>query len=103
MNLDQYHFRRSFYNLVELSLLAKMYVEHCLPLADGKTLDKGSLAQTLLMMKSTESKGTLDVVIHGSDPVGFLWQYEGKLISLYVAPGHRDKGVEDKFRSLMSH
>lgn len=103
MNLEQYQFRKSFFNLVELTLLAKMYVEHCLPLQKEQPADLATLPQTLLMMKATETKGSLDVVIHGADPVGFLWQYEGRLISLYVQPSHQGRGVEEKLRSLISH
>lgn len=103
MNAEKYHIRKSFFNLVELSLLAKMYVQNCLPLADPKNASTAGVPQTLLMMKSTEERGQLNVVIHGADPVGFLWQYDGKLISLFVLPEHREKGVEEKLRSLLSH
>lgn len=103
MSLENYQFRKSFYNLVELSLLARMYVEKCLPLQAPESADPLSLQQTLLMMKATETKGSLEVVICGADPVGFLWQYEGRLLSLFVLPEHKNQGVEEELRRRISH
>lgn len=99
--LENYHFRKSFYNLVELTLLARMYVENCLPKNQTAKHDPNQFSQTLLMMKATESKGSLDVVICGEDPVGFLWQFEGKMLSLFVKDEHRNKGVESKLREMI--
>ncbi len=102
-SLENYHFRPSFYNLVELTLLARMYLENGVPLAPGASLDKNSFSQTLLMMKATEQRGQLQVVIHGEDVVGFLWEYDGKLISLFVMPSHRGHGLEEQFRTMIRH
>ena len=94
MDTEKYFIRESLYNLVELSLLARLYEEHCLPTASSGTLNKESLAHTLLKMKATEGKGTLRVAICGTDPVGFYWQYEGTN-SVWVLPDHRNQGVEN--------
>ncbi len=44
---DKYFIRESLFNLVELSLLARLYEGHCIPSASSGNLNKGSLAQTL--------------------------------------------------------
>jgi hypothetical protein len=94
MDAEKYFIRESLYNLVELSLLARLFEEHCLPTAGTAPLNKESLAQTLLKMKATEGKGKLRVAIWETDPVGFYWQYEGAT-ALWVQPEHRGKGVEN--------
>ncbi|MBO9666404.1 MAG: hypothetical protein J7501_06280 [Bdellovibrio sp.] len=91
---DKYFIRESLYNLVELSLLARMYEEHCTPAAESGKISKESLSQTLLKMKATEGKGELRVAIHDTDPVGFYWKYEGKVVAHWVHPTHRGEGVE---------
>ncbi|WP_413581344.1 hypothetical protein [Bdellovibrio sp. HCB288] len=93
---DKYFIRESVFNLVELSLLARMYEEHCVP-SSGGNLNKQSLSQTLLKMKATEGKGHLRVVIHDTDPVGFYWNYDGNE-TLWVHPTHRAEGVEQGLR-----
>ncbi|QDK45318.1 MULTISPECIES: hypothetical protein [unclassified Bdellovibrio] len=94
---DKYFIRDSVYNLVELSLLARMYEENCLPTSGNGVLNKTSLSQTLLKMKATEGKGQLRVAIHDTDPVGFYWNYEGHE-TLWVHPTHRAEGVEQGLR-----
>lgn len=99
IDLENYLIRESLFNLVELSLLARMYEEFCVPSAGG-TLNKASISQTLLKMKATEGNGQLRVAIHGTDPVGFYWLYEGKVLAHWVNPTHRGQGVEDR---LLGH
>lgn len=95
IDADKYFVRESLYNLVELSLLARLFEEHCLPNANASgVLNKESLAQTLLKMKATEGHGKLRVAIWGTDPVGFYWQYEGTT-TLWLQPEHRGHGVEN--------
>ena len=94
LNSDKYFVRDSVFNLVELSLLARLYEEHCLPSASSGSLNQDSLAQTLLKMKATEKKGQLRVAIYESDPIGFYWKYEDKLLAHWVHPEHRGQGVE---------
>lgn len=94
LDSDKYFIRESLYNLVELSLLARFYEEHCLPSASSGALNKSSLAQTLLKMKATEGQGELRVAIHETDPVGFYWKYEDKVMAHWVHPEHRGRGVE---------
>lgn len=91
---DKYFIRESLFNLVELSLLARLYEEHCLPSASTGALNQGSLAQTLLKMKATENNGELRVAIYEADPIGFYWKYEGKVLAHWVHPEHRGLGVE---------
>ncbi|MGZ6460603.1 MAG: hypothetical protein ACXWQX_16240 [Bdellovibrio sp.] len=93
--MEKYFIRESLFNLVELSLLARLYEEHCIPSATTGVLNQSSLAQTLLKMKATEKNGVLRVAICGSDPVGFYWQYEGKVVGQWVHPEHRGLGIED--------
>jgi hypothetical protein len=93
MDTDKYFIRNSLFNLVELSLLARLYEEFCVP-SSGKALSKESLSQTLLKMKATENNGRLTVAIHGADPVGFFWQYQGQVLAHWVHPDHRNQGVE---------
>lgn len=100
LQTDKYFIRESLYNLVELSLLARVYEEQCVPAATSGSLNKESLAQTLLKMKATEGKGTLRVAIHGSDPVGFYWNSQGQVLALWVHPEHRNQGLE---QSLPTH
>ncbi|MDG0817369.1 GNAT family protein [Bdellovibrio svalbardensis] len=95
IDTDKYFIRESLYNLVELSLLARMYEEFCIPTASAGTLNKASISQTLLKMKATEGSGQLRVAIHGTDPVGFYWLYEGKVLAHWVNPAHRGQGVEE--------
>ncbi|WII71850.1 hypothetical protein QJS83_15405 [Bdellovibrio sp. 22V] len=94
LHSDKYFVRESLYNLVELSLLARLYEEHCIPAASSEGLNQASLAQTLLKMKATEGKGQLRVAIYETDPVGFYWNYEGKVLAHWVHPEHRGLGVE---------
>lgn len=94
---DKYFIRESMFNLVELSLLARMYEEHCVPSSGSGNLNKTSLSQTLLKMKATEGNGQLRVAIHDTDPVGFYWQYDGNE-TLWVHPTHRGEGVEQGLR-----
>ena len=94
MDAEKYFIRESLYNLVELSLLARLYEEHCLPTANSGTLNKESLAHTLLKMKATEGKGKLRVAICETDPVGFYWEFAGAT-ALWVQPEHRAQGVEN--------
>ncbi|MFS4461135.1 hypothetical protein [Bdellovibrio sp. HCB2-146] len=98
LHQDKYLIRDSMYNLVELSLLARLYEEHCLPSATSGNLNKESLAQTLLKMKATEGKGQLRVAICDTDPVAFFWEYEGKT-ALWVHPEHRAQGLEENLRA----
>lgn len=91
---DKYFIRESLFNLVELSLLARMYEEHCLPSASSGGINQASLAQTLLKMKATEHNGELRVAICETDPIGFYWKYEGKVLAQWVHPEHRGRGVE---------
>lgn len=91
---DKYFIRESLYNLVELSLLARLYEEHCTPSASTGKLNQGSLAQTLLKMKATEGNGELRVAIYETDPIGFYWKYEGKVLAHWVHPEHRNLGIE---------
>lgn len=92
--MDNYFFRDSMFNLVELSLLARFYEEFCVPNSGLKPVNKESLSQTLLKMKASETKGRLKVAIHGTDPVGFYWQYEGKTMAHWVHPDHQGHGVD---------
>ena len=47
-----------------------------------------------MKMKATEGKGELRVAIHDTDPVGFYWKYDGKVMAHWVHPTHRGEGVE---------
>ncbi|MGZ3771966.1 MAG: hypothetical protein ACXVCP_19280 [Bdellovibrio sp.] len=96
LQFEKYFIRESLYNLVELSLLARLYEEHCVPSANTKKINQESLAQTLLKMKATEKNGKLRVLIHEADPVGFYWEYEGKTVAHWVHPDHRGQGLEQK-------
>ena len=69
LHSDKYFIRDSMFNLVELSLLARFYEEHCLPSASSGKLNQESLMQTVLKMKATEGKGRLRVAIYETDPV----------------------------------
>lgn len=91
---DKYLIRDSLFNLVELSLLARMYEEHCLPSAQSGKINQESLAQTLLKMKATENNGQLRVAIYDAEPVGFYWKYEDKVLGQWVHPEHRLEGIE---------
>ena len=92
---DKYFIRESVFNLVELSLLARMYEEFCIPSAVSGEINKASLSQTLLKMKATEGNGTLRVAIHDTDPIGFYWKYDDKVLACWVHPTHRGEGVEE--------
>ena len=92
--MENYFVRESLYNLVELSLLARIYEEQCLPSAQSRALHQDSLAQTLLKMKATEKNGQLRVVIFGADPIAFHWQFQGQLLAHWIHPDHRGHGVE---------
>ncbi|WP_347359199.1 hypothetical protein [Bdellovibrio sp.] len=94
LQTDKYFIRESLFNLVELSLLARLFEEHCTPSASSGNLNKESLAQTLLKMKATEGKGHLRVAICETDPVGFFWSLDGKVLAHWVHPDHRNQGVE---------
>ena len=94
LHSDKYFIRDSMYNLVELSLLARFYEEHCLPSASSGKLNQESLMQTVLKMKATEQKGRLRVAIFETDPVGFYWEYEGSVLGEWVHPQHRGQGLE---------
>ena len=93
MDTDKYFIRNSLYNLVELSLLARLYEEFCVP-SSGKALSKESLSQTLLKMKASETQGALRVAICNTDPIGFYWQFQGQVLAHWVHPDHRGQGVE---------
>ncbi|WP_413570338.1 hypothetical protein ACLWBD_07350 [Bdellovibrio sp. HCB117] len=94
LHSDKYFIRESLYNLVELSLLARLYEEHCIPAASTGSLNQESLAQTLLKMKATEGKGELRVAIFDTDPIGFYWEFQGQVLAHWVHPEHRNQGVE---------
>ncbi|KYG60485.1 hypothetical protein [Bdellovibrio bacteriovorus] len=94
LHSDKYFIRESLYNLVELSLLARLYEEHCIPAASTGNLNQESLAQTLLKMKATEGKGELRVAIFDTDPIGFYWKFQGQVLAHWVHPEHRNQGVE---------
>ena len=98
LHADKYFIRESLFNLVELSLLARLYEEHCLPSASSGVISQDSLAQTLLKMKATEGKGELRVAIYETDPVGFYCKFEGKVLAHWVHPEHRNQGVEQALR-----
>lgn len=91
---EKYFIRESLYNLVELALLARYYEEFCVPSSSAGELNKASISQTLLKMKATEGKGQLRVAIFNTDPVGFYWFYEGKVLAHWVHPKHQNQGVE---------
>lgn len=91
---DKYFVRESMFNLVELSLLARLYEEYCAFAAASGKLNQESLAQTLLKMKATENVGSLRVAIFEADIVGFFWQLHGKVVAHWVHPDHRARGVE---------
>lgn len=91
---DKYLIRASLYNLVELSLLARMYEEHCTPSAQTGNVNKESLAQTLLKMKASEKMGELNVAIFDAEPVGFYWRFQDKVLAHWVNPEHRLEGIE---------
>lgn len=94
LHSDKYFIRESVYNLVELALLARFYEEYCVPNASSGNLNQNSLSQTLLKMKATETKGRLRVAIFDTDPVGFYWEYEGKVLAHWVHPTHHNQGLE---------
>lgn len=94
LQTEKYLVRDSMFSLVELSLLARLYEEFCTPSASSGAINKESLAQTLLKMKATEGKGQLKVAIFDTDPIGFFWSYEGKVLAHWVHPDHRNQGVE---------
>lgn len=94
LHSDKYFVRDSFFNLVELSLLARLYEENCLPSAQAGILNKESLAQTLLKMKATEGKGELRVAIYETDPIGFYWKLDGQVLAQWIHPEHRGQGLE---------
>lgn len=97
LHSDKYFIRDSMYNLVELSLLARFYEEHCLPSASSGKLNQESLMQTVLKMKATEGKGRLRVAIYETDPVGFFWEYDGT-VAQWVHPQHRGQGIEESLK-----
>ena len=99
LDTQKYFIRESLYNLVELSLLARFYEEHCTPSASSGKLNQASLSQTLLKMKATEGKGKLAVAIQETDPVGFYWIYEGQVLAHWVHPDHRGYGVEEQLKN----
>ncbi|HWU43518.1 MAG TPA: hypothetical protein VN132_08775 [Bdellovibrio sp.] len=96
LHSDKYFVRDSVFNLVELALLARFYEEFCTPSASRGVINQTSLSQTLLKMKATEGHGQLRVVIHSTDPVGFYWFYEGKVLAHWVHPDHRGQGLEER-------
>lgn len=98
---ENYMIRESLYNLVELSLLARFFEEYCTPNSFNGTLDKQSLSQTLLKMKATEGKGQLRVAIHNTDPVGFYWVNDGKVLAHWVHPDHKNQGIESNLKNHM--
>lgn len=98
LDSTKYFIRPSMFNLVELSLLARLYEAHCMPSAQTGNINKESLAQTLLKMKATENSGQLQVAIFDADPVGFFWAQDGKTLALWVAPEHRNQGVEESLQ-----
>lgn len=94
MHDDKYLIRDSMFNIVELSLLARMYEEHCVPSATTGKINQESLAQTLLKMKASEKQGVLRVAIFDAEPVGFHWQFQDKVMATWVQPEHRLEGIE---------
>ena len=90
---DKYLIRNSLFNLVELSLLARMYEEHCTPSSGGGKINQESLTQTMLKMKATEHNGSLRVAIYDAEPVGFFWDFNGQSAQ-WVHPEHRLEGIE---------
>lgn len=99
---DKYFIRESLFNLVELSLLARLYEENCLPAAAPAARHQESLAQTLLKMKATESQGVLRVAIYETDPIGFFWEMNDQTLAHWVAPEHRHQGLEEALKSRPS-
>lgn len=97
--IDQYLIRPSFFNLVELSLLANMYERNCLPAASSDLVNKESLAQTLLKMKASENSGRINVLLYQADPVGFYWEFEGEPRALWVEPTHKSPEIIEKLKS----
>lgn len=95
---DKYFVRESLFNLVELSLLARLYEEHCTPSASTGSLNQASFTQTLLKMKATENKGQLRVAIYEADPIGFFWSLDNKVLAHWVHPEHRLMGVEESLQ-----
>lgn len=92
--IGNYYIRPSLFNLVELSLLARMYEESCVPRNIKADLDSHSLAQTLLKMKATEGQGILRVVLFDASPVGFYWQYQGQTLASWVSPEHLSHDIK---------
>jgi hypothetical protein len=98
---DKYLIRESLYNLVELSLLARMYEQYCVPSANGGRANPESLAQTLLKMKASEKQGQLRVAIFAAEPVGFYWKFQDKVMAHWVQPEHRLEGIEQSLLGPM--
>jgi hypothetical protein len=98
---DKYLIRESLFNLVELSLLARMYEQHCVPSASTGVVNSESLAQTLLKMKASEKQGQLRVAIFDAEPVGFYWKFQDKVMAHWVAPEHRLEGIEQSLLGPM--
>lgn len=96
LNSDKYFIRPSLFNLVELSLLADLYEKHCTPSASIDQVNKESLAQTLLKMKAAEKKGKINVVLFEASPVGFYWEMDGNLVATWIAPAHKNQGIEER-------
>lgn len=92
--IGNYFIRPSLFNLVELSLLAKMYEESCLPKSPQASLDSNSVAQTILKMKATENQGVLRVVFFDANPIGFYWQYEGQVMASWLPPEHNHADIK---------
>lgn len=92
--IENYFIRPSLFNLVELSLLARMYEQSCLPRHNEARLNQESLAQTILKMKATEQQGVLRVVLFDANPVGFYWQYQGETLASWLNPDHNRVDVK---------
>lgn len=97
---EQYHVRESLYNLVELSLLARLFEEYCTPNSFSGEINRESLSATLLKMKASEGKGLLRVLIYKSDPVGFYWVLEDQVMAQWVHPDHKGKGLENTLKNF---
>lgn len=90
----EFFIRDSQFSLVELTLLAKHYVENLNSVVSSPD-QRQLLTQTMLRMKATEGRGILKVAIFDTDPVGFYWSFDSTA-SIWIDERFRNHGLQDQ-------